>query len=66
MIYELRTPDGRRVKVDAKSRGNAIKLGEIKSGCRVEIIDNIKIKNYERYKNNFKNIYPTSKPDTFD
>tara|TARA_R100001369_G_C3290301_1_gene163757 strand:- start:975 stop:1115 length:141 start_codon:yes stop_codon:yes gene_type:complete len=44
MIYELRTIDGRKIKVEAKSRGNAVKQGEILTGCRVEIIDKIIIK----------------------
>jgi len=47
MTYELRTPDGRKLKVEAKSRGNAVKQGEKITGVRVEIIDNIKIKRNE-------------------
>ncbi len=44
MTYEIRTPDGRKLKVEAKSRGNAVKQGEKLTGVKVEIIDNIKIK----------------------
>lgn len=42
--YTLRTPDGRRITVLAKSRGNAIKEGGKLMKCRVEVVDNLKVK----------------------
>ena len=42
--YKLRTIDGRRITVNAKSRGNAVKIATKNNQCFCEIIDNLKIK----------------------